>query len=199
MLDEPSLPARPAISRRTVIGAAAWSVPVVALTVATPAHAASGGALDATGVVLTFTGPQWSSEFTLSGQLVLSPAAPAPTDVTATITWQGTGDNAGAQGMYVYGGGTPPIDAGVTGWTYLQGAPDNQLHPTVVLGNSAAAGTTSIPTVSIYDGDTSKPIMYGAETPNGGSAFWDGIITIRFSAAGYADAVLTVPYTQTVE
>ncbi len=41
--------------------------------------------------------------------------------------------------------------------------------------------------------------MFGAETPNGGTSFWDGIISIRFSAAGYADAVLTVPYTQTVE
>ncbi|MFK3679387.1 hypothetical protein ACI2IP_16825 [Microbacterium sp. NPDC090218] len=192
------LPARSAISRRTVIGAAAWSVPVVALTVAAPAHAASGGVLDASGVVLAFSAPQWSSEFTLSGQLALSPAAPASTDVTMTISWQGTGANAGAQGLYVYGGGTPPIQAGITGWTYLQGAPDNQLHTTVVLRSTVAAGTPSIPTVSIYDGDTTKPIMYGAETPDGGSSFWDGIITIRFSAPDYTDAVLTIPYTQTV-
>jgi len=196
--EQSPVPARSALSRRTVIGAAAWAVPVVAVTVAAPAHAASGGALDASGVVLTFTGPQWSSEFTLTGQLALSPAAPAPTDVTMTITWQGTGANAGAQGLYIYGGGTPPIEAGVTGWTYLQGAPDNQLHTTVILSASAPAGTTSIPTVSIYDGDTSLPIMYGAETPNGGSSFWDGIITIRFAAPGYVDAVMTVPYTQVV-
>jgi hypothetical protein len=181
-----------------VIGAAAWSVPVVALTVAAPAQAASGGVLDASGVVLAFSAPQWSSEFTLTGQLVLSPAAPTPTDVTMTITWQGTGANAGAQGLYVYGGGTPPVEAGITGWTYVQGGPDNLLHPVVVLSASAAAGTASIPTVSIYDGDTALPIMYGAETPNGGTSFWDGIITVRFSAPGYVDAVLTVPYTQTV-
>lgn len=198
MPDETALPTRSHLSRRTVIGAAAWSLPVIALSAAAPAHAASFGVIDADGVVLDFTDPQWSSEFTLSGQLVLSPAAPAPVDVTMTITWQGTGANAGAEGLWVYGGGTPPIEAGITGWTYLQGGPDNGLHTTVVLSASAPTGTTAIPTVSIYEGDTAKPIMYGAETPNGGTAFWDGIITIRFSAPGYPDAVLTAPYVQPV-
>lgn len=200
MPDEAALPTRAALSRRAVVGAAAWSLPVIALSTATPAYAASGApqVLDADGVVLDFTDPQWSSEFTLAGQLVLSPAAPAPVDVTMTITWQGTGANLGAEGLWVYGGGTPPIEAGITGWTYLQGGPDNELHTTVVLSASAPTGTTAIPTVSIYEGDTTKPIMYGAETPNGGTAFWDGIITIRFSAAGYADAVLTAPYVQPV-
>ncbi|MBT2494343.1 hypothetical protein J7E45_01880 [Microbacterium sp. ISL-59] len=199
MLDERPLPARPPISRRTVIGAAAWSVPVIALTVATPAHAASGGAIDASGVALAFTGPQWSSTFTLSGQLALSPATAAPTQVTATITWQGTGANAGAQGLYLYDGGSPTQDGGISGWTILQGAADDQLYNTFVFGAIVAAGTATVPTVSTYLGDQDEGFMYGAETPNAGSAFWDGIITIRFSAPEYADAVLTVPYTQTVE
>ncbi|MFB8190309.1 hypothetical protein ACFC14_13345 [Microbacterium sp. NPDC055988] len=199
MLDEPPLAARPAISRRTVIGAAVWSVPVVALIVATPAHAASGGVIDASGVALAFTGPQWSSTFTLSGQLALSPETATPTQVTATITWQGTGANEGAQGLYLYDGGSPAQDGGISGWTTLQGAADDQLYSAFVFGTTVAAGTATVPTVSTYLGDPSEGFMFGAETQNGGSAFWDGIITIRFSAPGYADAVLTVPYTQTVE
>lgn len=199
MPDERPLPARPTISRRTVIGAAAWSVPVIALTAATPAQAASGGAIDATGVVLAFTGPQWSSEFTLSGQLALSPAPAAPTQVTATISWQGTGANSGAQGLYLYDGGSPSQDGGISGWTLLQGAADDQLYSVFVFSTVIAAGTLTVPTVSTYLADPEAAFMFGAETPNGGTSFWDGIITIRFSAAGYADAVLTVPYTQTVE
>ncbi|MEU4016037.1 hypothetical protein AB0E56_12330 [Microbacterium sp. NPDC028030] len=119
MSEDRALAERSAISRRTLLGAAAWSVPVVALTVAAPARAASGGLLDADEVVLTFTGPQWSSEFALSGQLSMSPAASSPTDVTATITWQGTGANAGAEGLYLYKGNIPGGDAGIIGWTVL--------------------------------------------------------------------------------
>ncbi|WP_353814434.1 hypothetical protein [Agromyces sp. SYSU T00266] len=40
---------RPGVSRRTVAKAAAWSVPVVALAVATPAYAASPGIITLTG------------------------------------------------------------------------------------------------------------------------------------------------------
>ncbi|QNA92467.1 MULTISPECIES: hypothetical protein [unclassified Microbacterium] len=198
MSEDRALAERSPISRRTLIGAAVWSVPVIALAVAAPAHAASGGALDASGVVLTFTGPQWSSEFALSGQLSLSPVPSSPVDVTATITWQGTGANAGAEGLYLYKGNIPGGDAGIIGWTLRQGAPDDQLHRTFVFGTIVAAGTAAVPTVSSYDGDTTSAFMFGAETPNGGSAFWDGIITIRFSAPGFADAVLATPYVQDV-
>ena len=199
MPEELAASSRSPISRRTVIGAAAWSVPVVALTVATPAHAASGaGALNATGVVLSFTDPQWSSEFRLSGQLALAPAAAAAVDVTATITWQGTGGNSAAQGLYMYQGIVPGAETGIPGWTVVQGAADDQLYTTFVLRSTVAAGSASVPTVSLYDGVTTKPIMYGAETWVGADSFWDGIITIRFSAPGYADAVVEAPYTMVV-
>lgn len=198
MHHEEPRPHRVAVSRRSVIGAAAWSVPVIALTVASPAHAASAGTIDASGVGLSFTGPEVSSEFTLTGQLRFSPTPSAPTDVTATITWQGTGSNAGAEGLYLYKGNIPGGDAGILGWTVVQGAADDQLHTTFVFRTTLAAGVAQVATVSSYDGSTSSAFMFGAETRVGADTFWDGIITIRFSAPGYTDAVLTVPYTQVV-
>ncbi|MDP3950496.1 hypothetical protein [Microbacterium sp.] len=188
----------PAISRRTALAAAAWSVPIVAAAVAVPAHAASGDTIDATGVTLTFTGPQWSSEFRLSGQLTLSSPATAATTVTATVTWQGTGSNTGAEGLYLYKGNIPGGDAGIVGWTTVQGAADDQLHTTFAFQTSPGAGTTQVLTTSSYDGETMNGFMYGAETQIGASTFWDGTITIRFSSPGYTDAVLVVPYVQMI-
>lgn len=187
---------RAPLSRRTLLRATAWSVPVIAATVAAPAQAASLPAIDATGVALTFTGPEFSSEFRLNGQVAL-PSAPATAVlVSATITWEGTGGNAGAEGLYLYRGNIVGGDAGILGWNLTQGAADDSLHTTFVFQTTLPAGTSQATTVSSYDGSTLSGFMYGAETPNGGSAFWDGIVTIRFSATGYSDAVLTVPYVQ---
>lgn len=184
-------------TRRTLLTAAAWSVPMVAAAVAVPLSAASTlAAIDDSAVALTFTGPEFSSEFRLSGQLAFPSAPAASTVVSATVTWQGTGSNSGAQGLYLYKGNIPGGDAGIIGWTTVQGAADDQLHTTFVFQTTLAAGSTQVPVVSSYDGSTLNPIMFGAETPNGGTSFWDGVITIRFSAPGYADAVLTVPYVQ---
>ena len=184
------------LSRRAVIGAAAWSVPVLAVAMAVPAYAASGDTIDASGVVLTFTGPEWSSEFRLSGQLALSSAPVETTTVSATITWQGSGANSGAQGLYLYKGNIPGGDAGILGWNLVQGAADDSLHDTYVFHAAVAAGTAEVPTISSYDGSTANGFMFGAETAQAGATFWDGTITIRFSAPGYTDAVLTVPYVQ---
>lgn len=189
--------ARTPLSRRTLLGAAAWSVPVIAATVAAPAHAASLPAIDATGVALTFTGPEFSSEFRLSGQVAVPTVPTSPVTVSATFTWEGTGSNSGAAGMYLYKGNIPGGDAGILGWTLVQGAADDTLHQTYVFQTALAAGVGQATTVSSYDGNTLSGFMYGAETPSGGSAFWDGIISVRFSAVGYSDAVLTVPYVQT--
>ena len=184
-------------TRRTVLALAAWSAPVIATALAVPLSAASTvGAIDAAGVELVFTGPEFSSEFRLSGQLSFPQAPAAATIVSATVTWQGTGSNSGAQGLYLYKGNIAGGDAGIVGWATVQGAADDQLHPTFVFQASLGTGETQLPVVSSYDGSTLNPIMYGAETPSGGTSFWDGIITIRFSAPGYADAVLTVPYVQ---
>ncbi|MFD6699893.1 MULTISPECIES: hypothetical protein [unclassified Microbacterium] len=196
MTDYPARDDRSTLSRRTVLRAAAWSTPVVAAAVAVPLSAASVGAIDASGVSLTFTGPQWSSEFRLSGVLQLPQAAPTATTVSATITWQGTGSNSAAQGLYLYKGNIPGGDAGIVGWTTTTGAPDDQLHSTFVFETVVVAGSSQTPVVSSYDGSTANGFMYGAETPNNGTAFWDGVITVRFSASGLADAVLTVPYVQ---
>ncbi|WEK60746.1 MAG: hypothetical protein P0Y60_15805 [Candidatus Microbacterium colombiense] len=187
---------RSGLSRRAVVGAAVWSVPVLAVAVATPMHAASAAAIDASGVVLSFpdAGGSGSSELTLSGQLVLSSATTAPTAVTVTFTWQGTGANAASQGIWVYGG----ANEGILGWTFVLGAPDDGLYSTVVLQTSLATGTTQVPVVSRYDGDTARAILYGEETAVGPVTHYDGIYTIRFSAPGYADAVLTVPYNRPV-
>lgn len=186
------------LSRRTVLTAGAWSIPVVAAAVAVPLHAASEAlALDASGVVWSFpdaTGPlvSGSSELVLSGQVVFSAPPVSATDVTVTFTWQGVGANADADGIWVYGGD----NGGLDGWTFVLGAPDDGLYPVVALQTTAAAGTAQVPVVSRYDGETTKAIMYGEETPVGGGAEYDGVYTIRFSAPGYADAVLTVPYTR---
>ncbi|MBS1898884.1 MAG: hypothetical protein JSS88_16240 [Actinobacteria bacterium] len=191
-----ALPSARALPRRSVLRAAAWGAPVIAAAVAAPLSAASGGALDASGVVLTFTGPQWSSEFRLSGALRLPAPASASTTVSATITWQGTGSNSAAQGLYLYKGNIVGGDAGIVGWTTTTGAADDQLHSTFVFETVIGAGSTQTPVVSSYDGSTANGFMYGAETPHDGTAYWDGVITIRFSAPGFTDAVLTVPYVQ---
>ena len=196
MTDAPAPSSRSTLSRRTVLRTAAWSAPVVVAAVAIPFSAASVAAIDATGVSLTFTGPQWSSEFRLSGALQLPQTAPTATTVSATVTWQGTGSHAAAQGLYLYKGNIPGGDAGIVGWTTVTGAPDDQLHQTFVFETIVPAGASQAPVVSSYDGSTANGFMYGAETPDNGSAFWDGVITIRFSAPGFADAVLTVPYVQ---
>ncbi|SDM14926.1 hypothetical protein [Microbacterium azadirachtae] len=196
MTDAPARTDRSPLSRRGVLRAAAWSTPVVVAAVAVPFSAASGGTIDASGVALTFTGPQWSSEFRLSGVLRLSQAVPTATTVSATITWQGTGSNSAAQGLYLYKGNVPGGDAGIVGWATTTGAPDDQLHSVFVFQTVIGAGNSQTPVVSSYDGSTANGFMYGAETPNNGSAFWDGVITIRFTALGFADAVLTVPYVQ---
>lgn len=191
----PAPSSRPSLSRRTVLSAGAWSIPVVAAAVAVPLHAASvaGGAIDASGVVLTFPDANagGSSELSLSGQIVFSSATTAPTNVTVTFTWQGTGDNAGTDGIWVYA-----PDSAIDGWTFVQGAPDDGLYPAVILQTSVAAGATQVPVVSRRLGSTANAIMYGEETPIGGFAAYDGVYTIRFSAPGYSDDVLTVPYTQ---
>ncbi|WP_223623551.1 hypothetical protein [Microbacterium sp. EST19A] len=193
--------ARTRVSRRTLLGAAAWSVPVVAVAVATPLHAASQLAIDASGVVLEFTdtdianGAGGSSTFRLSGQVAL-PAAPASAvPMSATITWQGTGANAGSTGLYLYSNATPTTAGRIDGWTLVQGAADDSLHDTYIFQTTLAGGVAQATTVSRYDDDPSQGFMYGAETAVGG-LFYDGIITIRFSAPGYTDAVLTVPFDQ---
>ena len=96
----------------------------------------------------------------------------------------------------LYKGNIPGGDAGIVGWTTTTGAPDDQLHSTFVFEKALGAGSSQTPVVSSYDGSTANGFMYGAETPHGGSAYWDGVITIRFSAPGYADAVLTAAYVQ---
>ncbi|GGM58240.1 hypothetical protein GCM10010489_32340 [Microbacterium saperdae] len=182
-----------------MLSAGAWSIPVVAAAVAVPLHAASAaaGAIDASGVVWNFpdaTGANTSgsSELVLTGQVAFSTPTTSDTDVTATFTWQGTGANAGSDGIWVYSGD----NGGLDGWTFVQGAPDNGLHAIVSFQTSVVAGTAQVPVVSRYDGLTTKAIMYGEETPVGGNAEYDGVYTIRFSAPGYTDGVLTVPYTR---
>ncbi|MHC9046618.1 hypothetical protein ACYX8G_18700 [Microbacterium saperdae] len=190
----PAASSRSSLSRRTVLSAGAWSIPVVAAAVAVPLHAASAaaGAIDADGVVLTFTVPTISSDIAVSGQIVLSPPTASPTAVTVTFTWIGTGDNVGTDEIWVYGGD----NGGLDGWTFVQGAPNDGKYPAVVLQTSVAAGTSQVPVVSRYNGGNTEAIMYGEETPVGGSAEYEGEYTVRFSAPGYTDAVIVVPYTQ---
>lgn len=189
-------PARTPLSRRTVLGAAAWSVPVLAAAVAVPAQAASLPAIDASGVALTLTLPESSSEFRMSGQVALASASASPTTVSATVTWEGTGANAGARGLYLYRGNTPGGDGGIIGWTLVQGAADDTAHDTYIFQTTIAAGVTQASTVSSYDGSTIAAFMYGVETATGPSSAYDGIVSIRFSAPGYTDAVITLPYVQ---
>lgn len=190
--------ARAPLSRRTLLGAAAWSVPVIAATVAAPLAAASVAAIDATGVVLTFTDElgSGSSEFRLSGQVALPAAPPSSVTLSATITWEGTGANAGATGLYLYSNATPSTAGSILGWTLVQGAADDALHQTFIFQTTLAAGVAQATTVSSYDGNTQNGFMFGAETIIGGFPEYDGIITIRFSAPGYTDGVVTVPYTR---
>ncbi|MCK2037748.1 hypothetical protein KZC51_16590 [Microbacterium sp. SSW1-49] len=196
MTEESVVPAsRASLSRRTVLSAGAWSIPVVAAAVAVPLHAASvaTGAINADGVVLTFPDANLggSSELSLSGQITFSSATTAPTNVTVTFTWAGAGDNAGTDGIWVYA-----PDSTIDGWTFVQGAPNDGLYPAVILQTTVATGTTQVPVVSRRLGSTSNAIMYGEETPIGGFAAYDGAYTIRFSAPGYTDAEIVVPYTQ---
>lgn len=190
----PAPSSRASLSRRTVLSAGAWSIPVVAAAVAVPLHAASvaAGAIDASGVVLTFTVPGISSDIAVSGQIVLSSPTTSPTAVTVTFTWTGTGGNLGSEGIWVYGGD----NGGLDGWTFLQGAPDDGLYPAVILQTSVAAGTSQVPVVSRYNGGNTEAIMYGKETVVGGGAEYEGEYTVRFSAPGYTDAEIVVPYTQ---
>lgn len=67
------------MSRRTIIGAAAWSAPVIALSVASPAVAASGG----TATVQIVNASTLTEAATSPGRAVLSPRIAATTDGTA--------------------------------------------------------------------------------------------------------------------
>lgn len=198
-MNDDSSPRTP-LSRRTLLGAAAWSVPVIAISVATPAFAASLAALDASGVGLTFTdlvadGGSGSSTFRLSGQVALPAASTSAVTVSATITWEGTGANAGSSGLYLYANPTPGMEGRIGGWTLVQGAADDAIHETYIFQTTLSAGMTQATTVSTYEGRTDFGFMYGVESSSSPTSY-DGIITIRFSAPGYSDAMLTVPYVQ---
>lgn len=191
----PAPSSRSGLSRRTVLSAAAWSVPVVAAAAAVPMHAASGAgaAIDTDGLVLAFpdANVSGSSELALSGQIVLSSPTTAATTVTVTFTWQGTGSNAGTDEIWVYG-----PDSSIDGWTFVQGAANDEKYTAVILQTTVAAGTTQVPVVSRRQGNTANGIMYGEETPIGGFFAYDGEYTIRFTAPGYTEGVRVVPYTQ---
>ncbi|CAH0173848.1 hypothetical protein SRABI76_01351 [Microbacterium oxydans] len=189
---------RTSLSRRTLLGAAAWSVPVIATAVAAPLAAASVAALDASGVVITFTDEfgSGSSEFRLSGQVALPAPSASPVTVSATITWAGTGANSGSTGLYLYASAVPSEAGSILGWTLVQGAADDAAHETYIFQTTVPTGVTQATTVSSYGGSTLNGFMFGVESFVGGTLEYDGIITIRFSAPGYGDGVVTVPYTR---
>lgn len=189
---------RASLTRRTVLGAAGWTVPALALAVAVPAHAASGGAaIDASNVALTFSDPGGSSEFILSGFVALSAAPTAPVTVTATFTFVGTGPNTN-EGLYLYGADNSGFGGSIPGWAIVLGAADDQLYPAIAFQTTLSTGQTQVPIISSYGGSTSASFMLGADTLSGGDLFYDGVLSVRFSAPGYDDVVLSRAFTPSV-
>ncbi|MBF4572902.1 hypothetical protein ITJ64_10275 [Herbiconiux sp. VKM Ac-1786] len=98
-----SIDAEKGLDRRTVMKGAAWSVPVIALAVATPAHAASivdvgAFALRGTCGTLGLLGPG----FTLQA----GPTTPLPVGTTVTITGSGVANI----GVFSVTGGTATVN-----------------------------------------------------------------------------------------
>lgn len=98
-----SIDAEKGLDRRTVMKGAAWSVPVIALAVATPAHAASivdvgAFALRGTCGTLGLLGPG----FTLQA----GPTTPLPVGTTVTITGSGVANI----GVFSVSGGTATVN-----------------------------------------------------------------------------------------
>ncbi|NQX35524.1 hypothetical protein [Herbiconiux sp. VKM Ac-2851] len=98
-----SIDAEKGLDRRTVMKGAAWSVPVIALAVATPAHAASivdvgAFALRGSCGTLGLLGPG----FTLQA----GPTTPLPVGTTVTITGSGIANI----GVFSVSGGTATVN-----------------------------------------------------------------------------------------
>lgn len=168
------------MTRRSLLHAAAWSTPVVAIAVAAPALALTGGAIDASGVVVTFTDTEnGTPEFRLSGSLALSSAPAASTEVTATFTWLGAGGDAGFDGLYLYSGSLLP------GWTLTTGRADDTLQPLFAFKTTFVQGQQQTAFASSLPGYASNAIFIGnysaTNTPS------QGVLTVRFSAPGYPD------------
>jgi hypothetical protein len=93
-----SIDARTGLDRRTVMKGAAWSIPVIALAVATPAYAASIVDVGAFTLRGTCSPPSTSG----SGFWLTSAIQPLPAGTTVTITGTGVADI----GVFSVSGGT---------------------------------------------------------------------------------------------
>lgn len=98
----PTIDTEKGLDRRTVMKGAAWSVPVIALAVATPAHAASvvdTGAFRLAGTcgTLGLLGPGFT--------LTAGPTTPLPVGTTVTITGSGIANI----GAFTPSGGTASV------------------------------------------------------------------------------------------
>jgi hypothetical protein len=102
--DSVSAEVEPTLERRTIMKGAAWSIPVIALAVATPAAAASGdtdlGAYHINGTcgVLGVLGPGFT--------LTAGPTEPLPVGTTVTITGSGVANI----GVFSVTGGTANVN-----------------------------------------------------------------------------------------
>jgi hypothetical protein len=150
-VDEPQGEGR-SFKRRTVVKAAAWSVPVIAAAVATPLAAASGGpwnvrisgdcVLDAGGTGLLAPGFQVVAD---------SPTDPIPGVLTVTETASGT-------------------------WSMTLPAPNvpfvGTVDPTLVPGADIAFGTFSLAYASAIVAAVLVPAALSANGPKVGGDFW---------------------------
>ncbi|AOX45644.1 MULTISPECIES: hypothetical protein [unclassified Microbacterium] len=122
----------PPISRRTLVTGAAWSVPVIALSVATPAAAAASGMATA-----SFDAPTYTVDFTrlLSGVVVRVTKDGAPlAGAVVTVSL--------SAGMTFTPGGTTslPVTTGADGSAQL---------PDIELAETTASGTLSATSVGV--------------------------------------------------
>lgn len=148
----------PGVGRRTVLVGAAWSLPVVALAVATPAAAASVGALGRF-VIETMEGGTWVDDEYYGASIQLrnddTQAATVPvadiTSGTVTVTFDRADVGDVVPAVIANAGGTSPTVGGLPatdpGWT-AGGATDNGdgtvTYTLVYAGSLAGQGLTRV-------------------------------------------------------
>jgi hypothetical protein len=102
------------IGRRTVLTGAAWSLPVIALAVATPGASASGGAVVVGSYVIT---GDCGVLFTTDVSFTLTASSTAPLPVGTQV--QITSNNPGEVGEWVIDGGTATQSVAGTVHTFV--------------------------------------------------------------------------------